>query len=116
MGWLSGHPVHANTPCHTRHTGGTIEQFGFPAVGRKKLVAAFDGGRLASGGGVMLLDAAEQGIGIAFTRAPLITDPRGPLRVTHSAEDILRARMLAIASGYEDADDLDHLRHDPPSS
>ncbi|NDB78058.1 MAG: IS1380 family transposase, partial [Verrucomicrobia bacterium] len=27
--------------------------------------------------------------------------------------DILQARMLAIACGYEDADDLDHLRHDP---
>ncbi len=27
--------------------------------------------------------------------------------------DILRARILAIAAGYEDADDLDALRHDP---
>ena len=27
--------------------------------------------------------------------------------------DILRARMLAIACGYEDADDLDHPRTDP---
>ncbi len=91
----------------------TIERFGFPAVGRKKLVAAFDGGRLTSDGGVMLLGAAEQRIGIASTLAALITDPRDPLRVTHSVEDILRARMLAIACGYEDADDLDHLRHDP---
>ncbi|HVB69525.1 MAG TPA: IS1380 family transposase, partial [Acetobacteraceae bacterium] len=33
--------------------------------------------------------------------------------VTHSVADILRARMLAIACGYEDADDLDHLRTDP---
>ncbi len=61
----------------------------------------------------MLLGAAEQRIGIASMLAPLITDPRDPLRVTHSVEDILHARMLAIACGYEDADDLDHLRHDP---
>ena len=33
--------------------------------------------------------------------------------MTHSVADILRARMLAIACGYEDADDLDHLRTDP---
>jgi len=33
--------------------------------------------------------------------------------VTHSVADILRARMRAIACGYEDADDLDHLRTDP---
>lgn len=91
----------------------TIEPFGFPAVGRKKLMAAFDGGRLSSDGGVMLLAAAERRIGIASTLAPLIADARDPLRVTHSVEDILRARMLAIACGYEDADDLDHLRGDP---
>lgn len=31
----------------------------------------------------------------------------------HPLADILRARILAIACGYEDADDLDHLRRDP---
>ena len=91
----------------------TIEPFWFPAVGRKKLTAAFDGGRLTSDGGVMLLAAAERRIGIAQRLASLIADPRNPLLVTHSVADILRARMLAIACGYEDADDLDHLRTDP---
>ena len=91
----------------------TIEPFWFPAVGRKKLTAAFDGGRLTSDGGVMLLAAAERRIGIAQRLASLIADPRNPLLVTHSVDDILRARMLAIACGYEDADDLDHLRTDP---
>jgi hypothetical protein len=38
----------------------TIEPFGFPAIGRKKVIAAFDGGRLTSDGGVMLLAAAER--------------------------------------------------------
>ena len=32
--------------------------FSFPAVGRKKVTAAFDGGRITSDGGVMLLAAA----------------------------------------------------------
>jgi hypothetical protein len=86
----------------------TIEPFWFPAVGRKKVAAAFDGGRLTSDGGVMLLSAAERRIGIAQRLARLIADPRNPLLVTHSV--VLRARMLAIACGYEDADDLDHLR------
>jgi hypothetical protein len=45
--------------------------------------------------------------------AVLIADPRNPLFITHNVADILRARMLAIACGYEDADDLDHLRTDP---
>jgi Transposase DDE domain group 1 len=87
--------------------------FDFPAVGGKKVVAAFDGGRLTSDGGVMLLSAVERDLGVARALAALIPDTRNPLLVTHSVEDILRARMLAIACGYEDADDLDHLRTDP---
>jgi hypothetical protein len=91
----------------------TIEAFGFPAVGRKKLTAAFDGGRITSDGGVMLLAAAERRYGLAQRLAALISDPRNPLFITHSVADILRARMLAIVCGYEDADDLDYLRTDP---
>src|SRR5271163_2443101 len=91
----------------------TVELFSFPATGHKKITAGFDGGRLTSDGGVMLLACAERNLGIAQKLAALIADPRNPLFVTHSVADILRARMLAIGCGYEDADDLDHLRTDP---
>jgi hypothetical protein len=53
----------------------TIEPFCFPAVGRKKVTAAFDGGRLTSDGGVMLLAAAERRLGVADELAALICDP-----------------------------------------
>jgi len=91
----------------------TTEPFGFPAIGRKKLAAAFDGGRLTSDGGVMLLAAAERRLGLADLLAAQMADHRDPARVVHSLADILRARMLAIACGHEDADDLDHPRRDP---
>src|SRR3954466_11070762 len=91
----------------------TSAPFLFPAVSRKKVAGAFDGGRITSDGGVMLLAAAERRLGIADRLARLIADPRNTLFVRHSIADILRARMLAIACGYEDADDLDHLRTDP---
>lgn len=87
--------------------------FSFPAVCRKKVRAAFDGGRISSDGGVLLLAQAARRLEIADKLAAAIDDPRDPLRVTHRLPDILLARMLAIAAGYEDADDLDHLRHDP---
>src|SRR5947209_15912507 len=61
----------------------------------------------------MLLAAAERRLGIADKLAALITDTRDPNLVTHSVADILRARILAIACGYEDGNDLDHLRSDP---
>lgn len=91
----------------------TILPFDFPAIGRKKLTAAFDGGRLTSDGGVLLLGVIERRLGIAEKLARLIADPRNPLLITHALADILRARILAIACGYEDADDLDQLRTDP---
>ena len=88
-------------------------RFSFPAICRKKVTAAFDGGRLTSNGGVLLLAQAERQLGLAERLAGCIADPRDQARVVHDLGDILRARMLAIACGYEDADDLDALRHDP---
>ena len=87
--------------------------FRFPAVHRKKVAAAFDGGRLTSDGGVLLLAQAERAMGICRRLAGCIADRRSPARVIHRLDDILRARVFAIACGYEDADDLDALRDDP---
>src|SRR5215208_5031719 len=36
-----------------------------------------------------------------------------PARIVHSVADMIRARIFAIACGYEDGNDLDHLRQDP---
>jgi len=87
--------------------------FDLPSVGRKKVSAAFDGGRITADGGVALLALAGRRIGIVERIAGLIADPRDPALVTHSLTSILRARVLAIACGYEDANDLDRLRSDP---
>ena len=94
-------------------TDDSLLPFSLPSVERKKVTAAFDGGRLSSDGGVMLLALAERRIGIADRLAAEIVDRRDPARVLHTLSDMLRARILAIACGYEDADDLDHLRSDP---
>src|SRR3984885_1495113 len=87
--------------------------FCFPAVRRKKITAAFDGGRISSDGGVMLLAQADCRLGIAERLARMIPDGRDQDRVTHLLTDILRARIFAIACGYEDPYDLDRLRFDP---
>ena len=87
--------------------------FAFPAIGRKKVTAAFDGGRITSDGGVVLLAEAERRLGIAAKLAAAIPDGRDASRITHTLADILRARIFAIACGWEDADDLDSLRFDP---
>jgi hypothetical protein len=46
-------------------TDDTILPFSFPAVHTKKVTAAFDGGRLTSNGGVMLLAMTERRLGLA---------------------------------------------------
>src|SRR6516225_4394257 len=94
-------------------TDDSLLPFSLPSVERKKVTAGFDGGRISSDGGAMLLGLAERRMGIADRLAAEITDRRDPMRVVHALSDILRARILAIACGYEDADDLDHLRSDP---
>src|SRR6202049_2265425 len=91
----------------------TTLPFSFPAIRGKKLTDAFDGGRLSSDGGVMLLSEAARRMGIAEKLAAVIPDRRDPMRVVHPLSEILLARILAIACGYEDADDLDSLRADP---
>ena len=94
-------------------TDTTILPFSFPAVGRKKVTADFDGGRLTSDGGVMLLAMAERRLGIAQRLARCFPDARNPARITHTLADMIRARVFAIACGYEDANDLEYLRKDP---
>ena len=61
----------------------------------------------------MLLAMAERRLGLADKLARVFPDRRDPTRVVHSLADMFRARMFAICCGYEDADDLDHLRSDP---
>ena len=94
-------------------TDDSLLPFSLPSVERKKITAAFDGGRISTNGGVMLLALAERRMGIAVRLAAEIIDRRDPTRVVHGHSDALRARMLAIACGYEDSNDLDHLRSDP---
>jgi hypothetical protein len=62
---------------------------------------------------VLLLAGADQRLDLVDTLAAIIPDHRDPAKITHTMSDILRARILAIACGYPDADDLDDLRKDP---
>ena len=87
--------------------------FPLPAIKPKKVIAAFDGGRLSSNGGVALLALAEKRVGIIDRLARLFPDERDQDRVTHQLETMLGARIFAISCGYEDGNDLDHLRKDP---
>ena len=87
--------------------------FSLPAVCRKKISVAFDGGSLSSDGGVLLLREVERRLRIAERLAACVVDRRDPSRIDHGMIEMLRLRMFLIAAGYEDADDCDALARRP---
>ena len=87
--------------------------FDLPSVCRKKLTVDFKGGNQSSNGGVLLLREAERKLGVCWLLANTMTDRRDQSRIRHAIFEMLMARVSAIACGYEDANDLDRLRHDP---
>ena len=91
----------------------TLLPFALPAIKPKKVVAAFDGGRLSSNGGVALLALAEKRVGVIKRLTNLFPDDRDQERVIHPMGSMLGARIFAIGCGYEDGNDFDHLRRDP---
>ena len=86
---------------------------GLSPVENKELCARFDGGRLSSDGGALILRRIEKRLGLGDLLAGCLSDTRDPAHVTHAYADMIRARLFAIACGYEDCDDLDSLRFDP---
>jgi hypothetical protein len=86
---------------------------GLSPVAGKPVHVAFDGGRLTSDGGVLMLAEIERRLGIAARLARCIEDPRSPERTRHTLAEMIRFRALLIAAGYEDANDCDALRADP---
>src|SRR5690349_16528919 len=82
-------------------------------VADKPVHASFDGGRLTSDAGVLLLADIERRLRLAERLARCIADPRSPERVHHTVPEMIRFRVLLIAAGYPDANDCDTLRSDP---
>jgi Transposase DDE domain group 1 len=86
---------------------------GLSHVGAKSLTAARDAGNLTSNGGLIVLRESALRLGVADVVAAPLPDTRNQLLVIHSYGAMVTARMMAIAAGHEDADDLDALRNDP---
>ncbi len=86
---------------------------GLSPVAGKSVVAKFDGGRLSSDGGLLLLREVEQRLRVAERLAACIEDPRAPDQITHGLADIIGFRLLMISAGYEDGNDASGLRGDP---
>jgi hypothetical protein len=70
-------------------------------------------GRMTSDAGVVLLGQAGPRFALEDNFATVIADPRNGLLIPHSPASIFGAGILAVACGYEDADDLGQLCKGP---
>ena len=79
----------------------------------KATLVDFEGGRLSSDGGLVLLNDPDEHLGFTRDLAAVLRDRRDPRRVHFTLHDLLKQRVLQITSGYADANDANTLRHDP---
>ena len=89
------------------------DSFWFARVEGREVVAAFDGGRMTSDAGALLLSATDRAISLVGRLAACFEDARRADLVEHEVETLVGQRVFAIALGYEDLIDHDELRHDP---
>jgi hypothetical protein len=85
----------------------------FSRCGSKTVVAGFQGGRLTTDGGALLLGEVAGQIGLFDALDAVIPDPRDPRFIVHDQRALLAQRIIAIALGYEDLNDHQTLRTDP---
>src|SRR4030081_326637 len=82
-------------------------------VESRKVVADFDGGRISSDAGALLLRDVDRALKLTERVAGCFRDGRDPGLIEHSIQTLVMQRILAIALGYEDLNDHDQLRRDP---
>jgi len=90
----------------------TAEQFEFHALGRRAVVGSFDGGRITSDGGGVLLREVDVRMGMMSRLASCFLDYRNPESVEHCVGSLVAQRVYGLALGYEDLNDHDVLRSD----
>jgi hypothetical protein len=94
----------------TECTAGQLE---FHGLGRRAVVGQFDGGKISSDSGGLLLREVEQRTHILKRLAECFGDHRDPDQIEHTLESLIKQRVMGLALGYEDLNDHDSLRHDP---
>ena len=87
--------------------------FEFHGLFQRKVKARFDGGKITSDAGVLLLREVEQRTGLVAGLTACFRDHRDPRLIEHTVEELLGQRIYGLCLGYEDLNDHDQLRTDP---
>jgi hypothetical protein len=81
--------------------------------GKTEVALDFSAEEISSDGAVVLLEKLEKKNKLIRHISKFIPDKRDPLRIQHSVEKLLKQRVFTLMQGYEDANDVTHLKNDP---
>ena len=76
------------------------------------MTGRFDGGRISSDGGGVLLREVDLRTGVTARVSRCFVDYRNRASIEHGVDELVAQRIYAIALGYEDLNDHDALRDD----
>ncbi len=89
------------------------KQLNFESIKGRKVIANFEGGRITSDGGIVLLAELDKKLKITARFAQCFRDYRDSPHVNYSVHQLLAQRVYGLVLGYEDVNDHDQLRYDP---
>ena len=90
-----------------------LKELKFGRIKGRKVIANFDGGKITSDVGIMLMAELDKKLKITSRFAKCFRDYRDLSYVDYSVHQLLAQRVYGIVLGYEDVNDHDKLRHDP---
>lgn len=91
----------------------TTQRVLFGELFSKPVVVAFDLEHSSSDGGALLLQTADERLGLTKSLAACVRDARQPGKRTHELVELLQQRVFGIALGHPDANDAKALAADP---
>jgi hypothetical protein len=86
--------------------------FSFQALETRQVVGRFDGGKITSDGGGLLLRETNRVTGLIPRLAQCFWDGRDGRFVQYPVQQLVAQRVYGLALGYEDLNDHDELRED----
>ena len=81
--------------------------------GNTRVSVDFSAEGVSSDGAVVLPEKHERKHKLIHDLSQYIPDRRDPFRVTHDVEKLLKQRVFTLVQGYEDTNDVEHLKNDP---
>ncbi len=89
------------------------ERLSFGKIKGREVIANFNGGRISSDGGIVLIAELDKKLRITARFAECFQDNRHLSYVDYSVHNLLAQRVYGLILGHEDVNDHDKLRHDP---